>query len=214
MEERAVKRRILAAATELIQEEQDFEKISMRSVARRAGVAVSMVNYHYQTKANLINLAVQSFVSSVIRSAGASVEASGSSGMSGVVDGVVPNTPVAAETPTERMRRHLLGAATFIARNPGISRVSILRDLSNPSTDDNTSQVVAAAQKQLAGIIGQEITEPLHRIMAEIQAAAMQHLFLRAAVIKEQIGLDYYDEKDRHRLIDLVVETITGEWKG
>jgi AcrR family transcriptional regulator len=197
MEEQTVKKRILEAATELIRQEQDFEKVSMRRVAERAGVAVSMVNYHYQTKANLIDQAVQHFVSTVIRSAGESVRE--------------PSDD--QDTPTERLRRHLLGAATFLAGNPGIARVSILRDLRNPNADDNTSQVVAAAQKQLGDVIGAATTEPLLPLMAEIQAAAMQHLFLRAEVIRDRTGLDYYSDEDRRTLIELVVMTMTGGWK-
>ena len=65
-QQQEVKQRILQAAIELIREVQAFEKVSMRKIAEQAGVAVSMVNYHYQTKENLINRAVQSYIGSVI----------------------------------------------------------------------------------------------------------------------------------------------------
>ncbi|MDY7028174.1 MAG: TetR family transcriptional regulator [Spirochaetota bacterium] len=65
-EEQAVKARMLQAAVDPIREEQEFERILMRRIAERADVAVSMVNYHFQTKANLIDLVLQTFVGKVI----------------------------------------------------------------------------------------------------------------------------------------------------
>lgn len=65
-----VKRRILRAAVELLREKQDADKVSIRSIALRAGVSVGMANYHFQTKDNLIERAVQEYVSGVIREGG------------------------------------------------------------------------------------------------------------------------------------------------
>lgn len=191
MKERAVKERILRAAIELIREEAAFEKVSMRRIADKAGVAVSMVNYHFQTKQHLIDRAVQEFVGSVIESS-----------MTG--ESEVPADPV------EAMRAHLRGAAAFVARNPGIARVSILRDLQAGEPGDNSSQVAQTVFRQLTPIYGEKKSERELRVLAQLQVAAVQQLFLRAEVVRELTGLDFYDDQDRKILVDIVIDTITG----
>ncbi len=191
MEEKAVKERILRAALELIREEAAFEKVSMRRVAEKAGVAVSMVNYHFQTKQNLIDRAVQEFVGSVIEDS-------------------TPGESEAHANPVEEMRAHLRGAAEFVAGNPGISRVSIFRDLQAGELGDNSSQVAETVFRQLKPIFEDRKSEQELRVMAQLQVAAVQQLFLRAEVNRELTGLDFYDDHDRQILLDIVIDTITG----
>jgi hypothetical protein len=38
------------------------------------------------------------------------------------------------------------------------------------------------------------------RVQALVQVAAVQHLFLRAALNKEQLGLDFFDKEQRDAL--------------
>lgn len=203
-----VKQRILQAAIELIREVQAFEKVSMRKIAERAGVAVSMVNYHFQTKENLINRAVQSYIGSVIagsenRSAVEGAAAPGEGSGEAAADDSMPD-------PVERMRRHLKQAADFIAAHPGISRVSILRDMQGGSSDDNTSQVAAMVMRQLSEIYPQRAGSTELKVQALVQVAAVQHLFLRTELNKEQLGLDFFDKEQRDALMDMVINTVTG----
>lgn len=52
------KERLLNAAIELLGEEKQIEKITSRLIAERAGVSLGSINYHFQSKANLLNEAV------------------------------------------------------------------------------------------------------------------------------------------------------------
>ncbi len=209
-QQQEVKQRILQAAIELIREVQAFEKVSMRKIAERAGVAVSMVNYHFQTKENLINRAVQTYIGRVIagsedRTMGQAAGAADSGEGSGAdaADDSMPD-------PVERMRRHLKQAADFIAAHPGISRVSILRDMQGGSSDDNTSQVAAMVMRQQSEIYPQRAGSTELRVQALVQVAAVQHLFLRAELNKEQLGLDFFEKEQRDALMDMVITTVTG----
>ena len=202
-----VKQRILQAAIELIREVQAFEKVSMRKIAERAGVAVSMVNYHFQTKENLINRAVQSYIGRVI--AGSENPPASEGAAASAAD------QAEAPDPVERMRRHLKQAADFIAAHPGISRVSILRDMQGGSSDDNTSQVAAMVMRQQSEIFPQRAGSTELKVQALVQVAAVQHLFLRAELNKEQLGLDFFDKEQRDALMDMVFNTVTGGgWLG
>ena len=203
-EAQAVKQRILQAVIDLIQELQSFEKVSMRKIAERAGVAVSMVNYHYQTKENLVNQAVQAFIGRVIERSEAPYVSDGDQEGGGHTE---------AADPVDSMRKHLKGAARFMADNPGISRVSILHDMKVGSGQDNTSQVVDLVGRQLK-LIFPEQHDPLQlQISALMQVAAVQHLFLRADYIKKETGFDFYNESQRNQLMDTVINTTVGSNK-
>lgn len=212
-EEQAVKERILQAAVDLIREEQEFERISMRRIAEKASVAVSMVNYHFQTKANLIDQAVQTFVGKVIRQSkdgpvAATAEPTPTSGLADA--GAVENTAeYAAEDPVDAMRRHLKRAASFVARNPGISRVSIMRDMKSGASGDNSSQVAQTVYRQLQAVFQDSRSDTELRVMAEIQTAAVQNLFLRAKQNRMKFGLDFFEDHQREELMDIIIDTIT-----
>ena len=208
-QQQEVKQRILQAAIELIREVQAFEKVSMRKIAERAGVAVSMVNYHFQTKENLINRAVQSYIGRVIAGSESPPAAEGAADP-GEGSGAAAANAGETRDPVERMRRHLKQAADFIAAHPGISRVSILRDMQGGSSDDNTSQVAAMVMRQQSEIYPQRPGSTELKVQALVQVAAVQHLFLRAELNKEQLGLDFFDKEQRDALMDMVITTVTG----
>jgi AcrR family transcriptional regulator len=182
-----VKERILKVTMDLLQREQDIDRVSLRQIAREAGVAVSMVNYHYQTKASLIEQAVQAFAGSVIATS-------------------------ASEDKATRMRSHLAGAASFIVQNSGIARVSILRDMSNPHSDDNTCNVTELVHRQMteSNLDRNTKTDQELYLRAVVQVAAVQHLFLRSRIIQERTGLDFADPEQREQLLDGVLAITTG----
>mgnify|MGYP006306720171 FL=1 len=68
-EDSATKNKIIDVTIDLIKEKKDVSKITIRRIAKEAGVATSMINYHFQTKVNLINRAVESYISNIITKA-------------------------------------------------------------------------------------------------------------------------------------------------
>ena len=185
----AIKERILKAAMELLETEGDVPGVSMRRIARRADVAVSMINYHYQSKDNLMVQAVERYIAGVI---GAS---SGEGGQedSGTIDG---------------MRKHLKRAAAFVALNPGISRVSIFQDLEKGSANDNSSRIASSVLQSLRKIYGERKSETELKLLAFMQVAAVQQLFLRAEVFFQETGLDFFKAPDRDRIADMIIDIV------
>ena len=57
-EDLETKERLLNAAIELLGEKKDPGKITSRSIAELAGVSLGSINYHFQSKDNLLNEAV------------------------------------------------------------------------------------------------------------------------------------------------------------
>ncbi|MFO7782392.1 MAG: helix-turn-helix domain-containing protein [Spirochaetia bacterium] len=204
-----VRQRILHSAVELLREARDAESVSIRAIAERAGVSVGMANYHFGTKDNLIELAVQTYIGSVIRGqdpdAPAGAEAAGAEAA-----GALPEEP-----PRQAMKRRLRAAARFVAAHPGISRVSILRDIRQGHPGDNSSDIAEGVYRQLqiarSEAVGADASDESElRVRSLMQVAAVQHLFMRAAVIRETTGLDFYDEEQRDRMMDIIVDTVLG----
>ncbi|RCW52117.1 TetR/AcrR family transcriptional regulator [Halanaerobium sp. ST460_2HS_T2] len=186
------KNKIIKVTIDLIREEKDVSKITIRRIAKEAEVAISMINYHFQTKANLINKAVESFISRVISSAGEQYQNSNLS-------------------PEEKMRIRLKQAAKFLAQNPGIARVSILNDLNNGSENDNSSQLLKSISAQLKEVYGSKKNELELKIIAEQQLAAIQHIFLRADIFEKLTGMDFFDDQERDNLMDRILDNILGK---
>ena len=199
-----VRQRILHSAVELLREARDADSVSIRAIAERADVSVGMANYHFGTKDNLIELAVQTYIGSVIRGqdpdAPAGAEAAGTQ---------------SKEPPRQAMKRRLRAAARFVAAHPGISRVSILRDIRQGHPGDNSSDIAEGVYRQLqvarSEAVGADASDESElRVRALMQVAAVQHMFMRAAVIRETTGLDFHDEEQRERMMDIIVDTVLG----
>ncbi len=183
------KNKIINVTIDLIKEEKDVNKITIRRIAKEADVATSMINYHFQTKVNLINRAVESFINNVITNAAKQYQ----------------NTNLSSE---EKVRTRLKQAAKFLAENPGIARVSILNDLTKGDENDNSSQLLESISAQLREVYGSEKDELDLKIMAQQQLATVQHIFLRADIFKKITGMDFYDGRQRDELMDKIIDNI------
>jgi len=51
--------RIIKAAIEILDEVSDVERVTVRQVAERANVGIGLINYHFQTKDNLLKIAIE-----------------------------------------------------------------------------------------------------------------------------------------------------------
>ena len=56
--EQDARKRIICAATEILYEISDIEKITVRQIAERANVGIGTINYHFNSKDNLLSFAV------------------------------------------------------------------------------------------------------------------------------------------------------------
>lgn len=66
MSDKDAKERILKAAKELMDETNDLETVTMRQIAQRAGVGVGLINYHFQSRENLLYAAIGEVMISIM----------------------------------------------------------------------------------------------------------------------------------------------------
>lgn len=174
----AIKEKIQTAAEQLILSGSgEVEKITTRAIAQRAGVAPGLINYHFQTKENLIELCVQRIIGGVV----SRFQPAGS-----------------ARTGKERVKAAAKEVLDFLLENPADTRISILGDWKRPAAADNT---MGTAQGFLR-LLGGGSPEARARIFAF--TSAIQAAFLRREVSKECLGFDIRKKEERDAYLDLL----------
>ncbi len=106
-----IKEKLLDVTMELIKEKKgNLNNITLREIAKRAKTGVGLINYHFQSKKNLIDLCVQRIISGVIVGAKADME---------------------KLSPMEKLKTSVKIPIDFLMENPDISKISILSDLTH-----------------------------------------------------------------------------------
>lgn len=183
------KEKIIGITIKLLKKEKEVSKVSMRKIAKEGDIAVSVINYHFQTKQNLIRIAIDKYIHQVIENS-------------------TNNIDLDHLTIEENIRFSIKNATNFIANNPGIARVSVLNDLKNPRINDNSSQLFYSIYEQLRMYYQESLDKIQLEILTQQQIATVQEIFLRSDVFKEQTGLDFYDNEDREKIIDILMDQV------
>ena len=178
------KGKIIQCTIQLMMETGNLEKITMRDIASRAGIGLGAVNYHFQSKNNLINISVRQFLSSVISS-------------------WEENSELKEEdAPVDKIYKLLLSLSDFLAEYKRVARISILFDLQFPHYLDNTSQTIETLIPFVAAL-GEECNAE-NRALSWI--ASIQHFFLRSYNHDETPG--FFNRKDRESFIKNLVAQV------
>lgn len=185
-----VKERIIKATTELIEESGgNTESITSRKIAKKANVALGLINYHFTNKDNLISICTQRILSGII--------------MCFVPDddGIV--VPTDKEQASERATKVL----DFMFKYPAICSISMLDDLSNYKVRSNS----VAIQKGFSLAIGKKsMDEETKRLLVFMLASSIQTAFLAADVSKDLLGYDLRVKEERdacaHRMTELLFD--------
>ncbi len=178
---------IIDAAVELIREHGDTAKVTVREICGRANVGAGLINYHFQTKDHLIDLSVQKIIGHVI----------------GGFDALEQSLALG---PLDKIRYLLKLNFKFLVENPGLSRVSILSDLTSGTADDNSAQVHAVYFKLLRRLYGAEKIDAEISAIVRVLVATVQVSFLRMRAIRDGEGLDFSNETARDAFLDRVID--------
>lgn len=183
-----VKEIMIQSTIELIKEYGDFNKITIRDIASKSNVGVGLINYHFQTKENLIDFCIFKLIREFIT-------------------GLEVNVKKQTLSPVEQLRFVFIEICQFLVDNTEVSKLGMLLDLNAQNLDDNTDIATNMYFNILKEILkdksDQEIHLQLHMLMASLQFA-----FLRSDLFKKNTGIDFYDEQDRKQLIVNLIERI------
>ncbi len=184
---RKPKERIMYAAIDIMREEGEPDKVTIRKIAGKAHVGIGLINYHFRTKENLIRESVRMFLGREITARWEE------------------HLLFRKKNPGVMIKEMLKTAADFMAEYPKISRISVLYDLINPSDKDNTAQTV----RNLVPLVQETVKRGSGRNEAELIAnnmiAAIQSLFLRTG-LEYHTGIDFFDKEKRDVFIEIMVD--------
>jgi AcrR family transcriptional regulator len=181
--------RILEATISLLLDTKDFDSLTVRVIAEQAKVGVGLVNYHFKDKESLVRLAVRTFIGREI------VKGYG-------------NRAFAAASARERVILVLRGPMDFLAKHPGLSRVSVLYDLSSPAAGDNSDDSFEELRKAISAIVPEAELGPAFRVRLWAALGAIHEAFLRPGLLGERTGLDYSKAKDRAAYAAMLADAI------
>ncbi len=186
-----IKETIIAATISLIEDSEGLsENITVREIASKADVAVGLINYHFGSKKNLIEVCVQRIISDVMANFSAKEDSA--------------NKKKGSSKDNADMAAFVARVFAFLTDNPEISKISMLSELAHPSTDSNSSVSYRAIFKAIAD------TKPkkLRKVKAFMLLATIQSAFLNREISNEVFGLDLQNEDDYRRFFQSVTEIL------
>lgn len=183
--------KIIEVTTRLIQNGNgNIEGITIRQIAEQAGIGLGLINYHFKSKDELIEVCVQRIISNVIYSFRPEIGKDLS--------------------PSEHLKTVAKQVMDFLVENPSVSRISILGDFKNPALKDNTMKTVQGFANFLEN--SSYSTEEKNMLLFGF-TSVLQAAFLRKDISKECYGVDFNCKEERDRYMDFIAERLFREGK-
>jgi AcrR family transcriptional regulator len=179
-----IKENIIEVTTELIRQSGgDINDITIRMIAEKANVGTGLINYHFQSKENLITLCVQRIIENV----------------------VMEFSPLDRhyQNDRERLTDWAIQVFDFLFENKAISRISILGDLSGYSIDSNSVKTQRGFMLAM-----RNVNDVDKNMLSFVLTSVMQTAFLSANVGVELLGYDFSDRSSRNVFITRLVSVI------
>lgn len=170
---------IIQATIALIEEKgEDLATITIREIAKKAGVGLGLVNYHFENKDKLIELCVARIINGIVEQFQSIREKT---------EGL---------TPFEKLE--YLGNMTFdfLFEHYAVSRISVLTDMKNPKPDDNTHRTYAA-YLPLVAACRPDWGEHTVKRKTFYLISVMQQAFLRYETTSMIIDIDLSQKENR-----------------
>lgn len=162
----------------------NVEGITIRKIAERANSSVGLINHYFGTKNMLIEECVQRVIREVVQSF---------------------HMPITKEeSPVQLVTHAMIEVLDFLMSHEQISQISIVGDLKNPGTNTNTMGTVNGIAYYLAN--GDVTT--IHKRQAYTMIGILQEAFLCRGILKDTIGIDFYDKMQRDVYISQIVKGI------
>ncbi|MGI6506902.1 MAG: TetR/AcrR family transcriptional regulator [Saccharofermentanales bacterium] len=186
-----IKEKIIDATVSLIESSDGLiENITMRAIAQKADVAVGLINYHFTSKKNLIEICVQRIISHVM------------STFPGT--GYTANGEIVDENRDGDMASFTSSVFTFLNDHPEISKISMLSDLSHPDIKSNSSVSYRAILKA----IPDTESEDIRKVKAFMLLSTIQSAFLNREIGDELLGHNLNDNDKYKRFFRIVTEIL------
>lgn len=178
-----VKEIIINATTELIEQSGgEVKNITARVIADKSGVALGLINYHFESKENLIAICVQRIINKVLMSfAPDKKDYSADDGL----------------TDKQRLISFAQQTFDFLFDNYAIIKISILSDFKDYQPVCNSVYTQIGFRYALRG----NIPESKKQLIAFSLVSIMQTAFLTGENSKQVTGYNLFDKTERDLFI-------------
>lgn len=185
-----VKEIIIKSTIELIEQSNgDIKKITSRSIAEKSGIALGLINYHFESKENLIALCVQRIINNVLMNfAPDKVDYVKDDGL----------------TDKERLISFAKQTYDFLFANYSLVKISILSDFANYQPQSNS----ALTQMGFLFALRKNIPEYRKKLIAFSLTSIMQDAFLAGENSEAIVGYNLMDKEQRDRFVFDTVSTL------
>lgn len=188
MSENDAKERLVNVTIKMICMGKKPSEITVKDITEAAEVGNGMVNYHFQSKDNLIRLAVKKVMSCATKSLGEKMK------------------DKEDEPPIKRLIIILKDVVNFIANNSEISKIAILDDLENNQAAAHLLSSEESYNKCLEDLYG----DNQHKLWSKnyLIAGYINYIFLKAEKIKNETGFDFYNKEEREKAIETLADEL------
>lgn len=180
-----IKEIIIEVTIELINKSNgNVENITIRDIAEKSGVGTGLINYHFKTKENLIEVCVQRMIGEIIHA----------------FHPQVSNLTSAAD----RVKKVAKQVMDILVAKPEISRISILGDMVTPKITDNTMNTVTGFTYTAGGSVQEA------KLLSFFLTQILQGTFLRKDMMTDLFGYDFNNKDERDAFLDCVIDQLYG----
>lgn len=180
--ETSVKERIINAALEILGETDEIEKITVRQIAERAEVGIGSINYHFQSKDQLLSLAVKSLLADTINSYYSRDEGA---------------------DPKEKLKEMLKAVCNAIVVYKEMIRFTMSQEILT-----GNMQPVLLYVPLLKEIFGERKSDTEIRILALQLIRPLQAAGIAPDTFQVYSGFDLFDEKQRDEFVEILVDNV------
>ena len=174
-----VKKAIIKATTKLIEESDgNVNSITARAIADKSNVALGLINYHFDSKENLIAICVQRIINKILM--GFSPDKIDYSKDDGLTD-------------KERLISFAQQTFDFLFANYAIIKISILSDFKNYKPKSNSAYTQLGFSYALRG----NIPESKKHLIAFSLTSIMQTAFLTGENSESLTGYNLFEKSQR-----------------
>lgn len=184
----AAKEKLIKVTIQMICEGKKPNEITVKDITERAELGNGMVNYHFQSKDNLIRVAVKKVMGCATKKFGDKIKSKG------------------IISPNERLTFILKEVINFIADNPEISKIAILDDLENNQATAHLLSSEEAYNQCLKELYDNDMSKLW--VKSYLIAGYINYIFLKAENIKKEMGFDFYSKDQRENAIENLVQEL------
>lgn len=177
------KERIMETLLNMLRDRKEIAKLTIREIGALSEVNPAMINYYFQSKENLLNLAVNHY-------------------MSNVFEEIVRKSKEKGDA-IFRLRSMIKAISDVAIQNFTYSEITILFDFKNGSIE--TNNMITPLLKEHFGI---NKSEDEIKIIGLQIIIPLQMMFLNEKYYRKYFRLDFKVQEERNQLIDCIIDNV------